>query len=144
MDLVRLIYVSVMTEECDTSALQRILEVSHAKNTARKISGMLCYDPSYFLQCLEGPPEAVNALFADIIRDERHKRVTLLEYVNIAEREFGAWSMAFVHTSNIEKQLLEKYTDGHRFDPFALSSGQAHDFLAEVAHHGSRQLARQR
>ena len=144
MDLVRLIYVSIMTEECDTSALQRILDVSHAKNTERKITGMLCYDPSYFLQCLEGPREAVNALFADIIRDARHKRVTLLEYTSIAEREFGAWSMAFVHASTIEKQTLEKYTHGVRFNPFDLGSEEAHELLLEIAHHGSKMMARQR
>jgi hypothetical protein len=133
-----------MTEECDTIALQRIMEVSHTKNAARKITGVLCFDPFFFLQCLEGPQEAVNGLYNDIVRDRRHKHVTLLGYATIDEREFGPWSMAFVHTSTIEKQILEKYTDGARFDPFVLSSGQAHDFLVEVAHHGSRQLARQR
>lgn len=144
MQLVRLIYVSVMTEECDTAALQRILEVSHAKNTARKISGMLCYDPSFFLQCIEGPQGAVNELYGDIVRDVRHRNVTLLEYASVEEREFGAWSMAFVNTSNIEKQAFEKYTRGARFDPFTLSSGEANEFLVEIAHHGSREMARQR
>jgi len=144
MDLVRLIYVSVMTDECDTSALQRILEVSHAKNTERKITGILCYDPTFFLQCLEGPPSAVNALFADIVGDPRHRRVTLLEYTDIEEREFGTWSMAFVHASTIEKSTFEKYTHGVRFNPFELSSEEAHALLVEIAHHSSRQLARQR
>jgi hypothetical protein len=144
MDLVRLIYVSVMTEECDTSALQRILEVSHAKNTERKITGMLCYAPTFFLQCLEGPRDAVNELFSDIMRDVRHKRVTLLGYANIEERDFGAWSMACVHASAVEKQTFEKYTHGVRFDPFGLESEEAHALLVEIAHHGSRMLARQR
>lgn len=144
MHLVRLIYVSTMTEACDTSALQRILDVSHIKNSARKITGMLCYDPSFFLQCLEGPQEAVNELYGDIIKDVRHKHVTLLEYVTVDEREFGAWSMAFAHSSNIDKNTFEKYTRGARFDPFALNSEQAKDFLVEVAHHGSRLMTRQR
>ncbi len=144
MGLARLIYVSVMTDECDTSALQRILDVSHARNAMRKITGMLCYDPTFFLQCLEGPRDAVNALFADIIRDRRHKRVTLLEYGSIEEREFGAWSMAFVHASTIDRHAFEKYTHGPRFNPFSLSSDEAHELLVEVAHQGSRQMARQR
>jgi hypothetical protein len=143
MQLVRLIYVSTMTEECDTSALQRILEVSHANNSAKKITGMLCYDPSFFLQCLEGPQEAVNELYSDIVRDPRHKNVTLLEYVTVGEREFGAWSMAFAHSSNIDKQTFEKYTRGARFNPFELSSEQANDFLVEIAHHSTRLMARQ-
>ena len=144
MDLVRLIYASAMTEECDTSALQRILDVSHARNTKRKITGMLCYDPSYFLQCLEGSRESVNTLFADIARDTRHKRVTLLEYTTIGEREFGAWSMAFVPVSAVDRHVFEKYRHGARFNPFELSSEDAHELLAEVASHGSRMMARQR
>lgn len=144
MQLVRLIYVSVMTEACDTSALQRILEVSRTKNTARKITGVLCYDPSYFLQCLEGPKDTINALYGDIVRDVRHKHVTLLEYATVEEREFGAWSMAFVHASTIDKQVVEKYTQGLRFDPFELSSEEANDFLVDVAHHTSRHMAAQR
>jgi len=144
MDLVRLIYVSVMTEACDTAALQRILDVSHARNTARKITGMLCYDPSFFLQCLEGPRESVNALFGDIIRDPRHKRVTLLGYTTIDERDFAAWSMAFVHASTVERHTFDKYTHGIRFDPFDLSSEEAHSLLLDVAHQSNRVLARQR
>jgi hypothetical protein len=104
---------------------------------------MLCYDPSFFLQCLEGPQEAVNELYSDIVRDPRHKNVTLLEYVTVGEREFGAWSMAFAHSSNIDKQTFEKYTRGARFNPFELSSEQANDFLVEIAHHSTRLMARQ-
>ncbi len=144
MDLVRLIYASVMTEACDTSALQRILNVSHARNTVRKITGILCYDPSYFIQCLEGPRESVNTLFADIVRDPRHQRIRLLQYTTVDEREFGAWSMAFVHASTIDKHAFEKYTHGVRFNPFDLSSEEAHELLVEVAHHAGRALVRQR
>ncbi len=144
MQLVRLIYVSTMTETCDTAALQRILEVSHAKNTIRKITGVLCYDPSYFMQCLEGPKDAVNGLYNDIVRDGRHKDVTLLEYRTVVEREFGAWSMAFVHAGNVDKTILAKYTQGARFDPFGLSSEYANEFLVEIAHSSARIMARQR
>lgn len=144
MQLVRLIYASAMTEACDTEALQKILEVSREKNTARHITGVLCYDPSYFLQCLEGPRDDVNDLYAEIIRDNRHKYVTLLEYTTVSEREFGAWSMAFVHTSTMDRELFQRYAHGGHFDPFDLGSDQANSFLLEVAHHGSRVLARQR
>jgi len=55
MNQVRLTYVSRMTESCDMEAVEEILRVSRPQNAARGITGMLCYDPQYFLQCLEGP-----------------------------------------------------------------------------------------
>jgi hypothetical protein len=145
MNLVRLIYVSVMTEECDTEALQKILEVSRKKNTARKITGVLCYDPSYFLQCLEGPRDSVNDLYAEIVRDPRHRYVTLLEYTTVTEREFGSWSMAFMHTGTLDKNLFQKYARAGHFDPFELASGEANSLLLElVTAQGDKGMARQR
>ena len=87
--LVRLIYVSVMTEACDTEALENILSVSRINNEKNNITGMLCYDPTYFLQALEGPREAINHLYTNISRDMRHQYLTLLEYTDIEQRTFG-------------------------------------------------------
>ncbi len=132
MHQVRLIYASVMTEACDTEALFEILKESRANNAANKVTGILCYDPAYFLQCLEGPREAVNALYAAINNDPRHKNVTLLEYADMGDRIFGDWSMGFLPSGILEKDLLPKYADGGAFNPFALSAEQARAFLIEV------------
>ena len=66
MKKVRLIYVSRMTEACDTKALQDILDASQKNNAERGICGVLCYDPLFFMQCLEGERDAVNEIYARI------------------------------------------------------------------------------
>ena len=139
MYMVRLIYVSRMTEDCDMSALQEILKLSRKNNKAKDITGVLCYDPSFFLQCLEGPRTAVNILYSEIQNDKRHTDVTLLEYADVEEREFADWSMAFLKSSELDKEIVQKYTIGKKFDTFKLNCNQARTFLLEIVekHHES-------
>jgi hypothetical protein len=121
-----------MTEACDMTAIQEILNVARRRNPAADITGMLCYDPKFFMQCLEGPKQAVNELYADIARDSRHTQVTLLEYQDIAERTFGSWSMAFVRASELDPQVLRQFGGLGKFDPFALNPQQARDLVLEI------------
>ena len=132
MQMVRLIYVSRMTEECDLEALENILKVSREKNSAKNITGVLFYDPAFFMQCLEGPSTAVNALYGAIVMDPRHKDVTLLEYRSVDVREFGDWSMGFVRTIDLDTQTLQLYSKTGKLDPFSLSSTEANNFLVEI------------
>lgn len=143
MPLVRLIYVSRMTQECDTDALRQILDVSRKKNAAKDITGVLCYDPMFFMQCLEGPSEAVNELYTDIARDARHTQVTLLEYCDTDRRDFADWSMAFLLTGDLDPATLRKYSDRGKFNPFALTSQQARSFLVEIVTQKRERLADQ-
>lgn len=144
MQQVRLIYVSVMTEECDTLALQEILGVSRINNAQKNITGVLCYDPAFFLQCLEGPREAVNELYSHIASDSRHKNVTLLEYADVEERLFGDWTMAFLSTTTMDRKTLDKYSVKGKFNPYALNAEQARNFLMEVVEEHHHHLAEQR
>jgi len=128
---VRLIYVSRTTEACDVTAIEEILNVSRKKNAARHITGMLCYDPAFFMQCLEGPKDAVNDLYRDIACDSRHTCVTLLAYHVIEERMFDGWSMAFVRASDLDAQTLRKFGRG-KLDPFALSPDHARDLVIDI------------
>ncbi len=133
MSIVRLIYVSRMTEACDTVALHKILEISREKNVQNDITGILCYDPQYFLQCLEGPQAAVNELYANIARDDRHARVTLLEYRDAEQRHFGDWSMAFLAPADMDPATVRKFSESGKFDPYRLTSDRALAFLTETA-----------
>ena len=132
MQLVRLVYVSRMTEECDMEALQNILEVSRRKNPAINVTGLLCYDPAFFLQCLEGPRETVNELYSKILKDERHKDVTMLECSDIDKRFFGDWAMGLLKTSDEDKKTIVEFTGSERFDPYRLSGDTVLDFLVTV------------
>lgn len=50
------------------------------------------------MQVLEGRPENVLRVFGSIERDRRHHGVTVILEEEIADREFGEWSMAFRDT----------------------------------------------
>ncbi len=133
MAMVRIIYVSRMTDECDMEGIQEILNVSRKKNATQQITGMLCYDPMFFLQCLEGPRHAVNELYGQILRDGRHTDVLLLEYADIEARSFGGWAMGFLRSADIDPRTLAPFTTGKKFDPYQLTGAQARDLLITVA-----------
>lgn len=133
MTMVRLIYASRLARGVGADDLQHILDSSRKNNEENGITGALCYDPRAFLQCLEGPRDHINALYTAIVRDDRHRDVTLIEYADIHQREFETWSMAFVRTDELDRQLLIKYSSSREFDPFEMSALQAGAFIADLA-----------
>jgi hypothetical protein len=133
MPLLSLIYVSRMTEECGMEELQSILKTSREKNAADDITGMLCYDPTFFLQCLEGPKEVVLALYESILEDSRHTKVVRLDEREIQSRVFGEWRMAFLKAPNIDARILSRFTPGPKFDPYVLEPDQAWELFRELA-----------
>lgn len=144
MNIVRLIYVSRLAKNCGVEALEKIIAASRRNNEKHGITGALCYSPRGFVQILEGPPEAVNELYNRIVRDPRHVRVTLLEYVKVPFREFEHWSMAYVRTDEIAQALLHKYSTHRVFDPFAMGPVQARVFLLAVTELNAKHLERQK
>ncbi|MCC5848204.1 MAG: BLUF domain-containing protein [Verrucomicrobia bacterium] len=133
MDLVQLIYVSRLSPDCDAESLKEILDSSRKNNRKMGITGILCRDKRFFLQCLEGSRAAVNELYATIIGDKRHSDVIILCYREIVRREFGAWSMAFVSAKKVDKVLTLQYSSSTELDPYAMPGQASHDFLVDLA-----------
>lgn len=100
MLLVRLIYASTATETLNPADYQNILASSIKNNSHTDITGMLCCDGRYFLQCLEGSRQAVNRAYLRIVNDSRHTNVMLLSYGEVAERQFSSWAMGYVALSS--------------------------------------------
>ncbi len=109
-DLVQIIYASASAEEMSGPALADILASARRKNEARNISGMLVYHRGSFLQVLEGPEDAVNALFEKIQQDPRHGEINVLFHDKIPAKEFEDWSMGYIDTSG-EAATAEGYVD---------------------------------
>ena len=133
MSLVRLIYASRFSAGVGPNDVQDILSISRANNEEKGITGGLCYDPNFFLQCLEGNRQQVNSLYGDIVRDERHKDLVLLEYSDITEHLFKNWSMAYVRIDELTEPILQKYSKDSSFDPYQMSSDQILAFIKEIA-----------
>lgn len=131
--LVRLLYASRAVTPGDPEVLAHILKQSKAHNPGCGITGVLCYSGGIFMQALEGGRNAVNALYARILRDARHKDVVLLSYAEIAERRFAGWSMGQVSLSRLNPALLLKYSECATLDPYAVSGEASMALFEELA-----------
>ncbi len=98
----RIIYCSVSTvDRADQPAeVGRILETSRRNNAAADVTGALLHTDRLFAQTLEGPFDAVQAVFERIQADPRHDDVVILQAERVEGRLFTNWSMALVEPEN--------------------------------------------
>lgn len=130
--LVRLLYVSRAVQPEDQKAVDGILRVGRQYNTDHGITGVLCYGDGVFMQCLEGARTAVNALYAVIMADPRHKDVVLLRYEEIVERRFSGWTMGLVNLNRVNRSIMLKYSELPQFNPYAVSGAASAAMLEEL------------
>lgn len=89
----QLVYESHACESLSPSDLFRIVEQSARNNLSADITGFLVYRGGQFLQLVEGPLNALDALLARLQRDPRHHSLRVLSRCAIAERAFPRWRM---------------------------------------------------
>ncbi len=132
--LVRLLYASRATVEIDDALMSAILERSRAYNPEHGITGILCSysQGKVFLQVLEGGRAAVNELYASIVRDPRHRDVTLLDYAEIGERRFAGWRMGSVNLNRVNQGSILRFSERPVLDPFSMSGQAALALLEEL------------
>lgn len=73
--------------------LDDLLSSARARNHSAGITGMLVYDKGRFLQTLEGPPDAIEAVWSSIRRDPRHRSIEVLSQRIVPTRLFSEWDM---------------------------------------------------
>jgi hypothetical protein len=100
--MLSLIYVSTSVKLLSDEELLDILKASRENNTSKDVTGLLLYKGGNFMQVLEGPDEAVEALYEKIKADPRHKDLIVLSREQISARQFPAWEMAFQNLDNPE------------------------------------------
>ncbi len=93
--LIHCIYASVAAPDFEEHEIPELLEQSRADNEKADLTGMLLYVDGSFFQVLEGRQAVVDTVYARIIRDDRHSRITLIIREPIARRNFAEWSMGF-------------------------------------------------
>jgi hypothetical protein len=91
--MLQLVYISSSTNR-GVDVTDTILATSRRNNARDGLTGLLYADGTRFLQVLEGEPGKVEAAFARIAPDARHRGVVVLSRRTIDAREFGAWEMA--------------------------------------------------
>ena len=90
-----LVYISSATQEMSCVGLHALLTKARANNRAADITGVLLYAEHSFIQVLEGAPDALDATFARIQNDPRHKNVLTLVREPIETRSFSRWTLGY-------------------------------------------------
>ncbi|MGB7418717.1 MAG: BLUF domain-containing protein [Erythrobacter sp.] len=77
----------------DSATLAGILSQARRNNSANDITGALVCRQDMYIQLIEGPEGAIDALFANICADDRHTDVELAVSAEVDERIFPEWDM---------------------------------------------------
>jgi Sensors of blue-light using FAD len=92
MSITQLIYTS-QPFGFDDAMLGGILVQARRNNARNDITGCLIVRHDLYLQLLEGPDAAIDALFAKIKADDRHLDVVSLSRATVSTRLFPDWAM---------------------------------------------------
>jgi hypothetical protein len=77
----------------DNAMLAGILSEARRNNREHGITGALICRQDMYIQLVEGPEDAIDALYERIRRDDRHIEVTLEASAIVEERMFPEWDM---------------------------------------------------
>jgi hypothetical protein len=110
MSLYCLVYVSIANQEMPDKHLEAMLKKARPKNEKAAITGMLLYRDGFFIQALEGELDAIENLFANISKDERHRNVILVYKNPIQQRRFSDWTMGFNRLDATDTDVIDGYT----------------------------------
>lgn len=133
MPLIRLVYASQFALPFNPEDAANIVEVSMVNNRKHDVTGVLCYSNYYYLQCLEGGRDEVNALYQKIVSDKRHTRPVILMYTEILHRAFDDWYMGHIPAVNISGGIILKYSKERQFNPYTMTPESAYQFLLELS-----------
>jgi hypothetical protein len=70
-----------------------IFRSATANNARDSVTGVLMFGYGSFAQVLEGPRHAVSRIFDEILKDDRHRDVTILHMGRIERRSFADWAL---------------------------------------------------
>jgi hypothetical protein len=122
-DIQQLVYASRATFQSTDNGggvepeVGRILMQSRRNNPRRGLVGALYYGDGCFFQCLEGPHAAIDTLYEQLMKDPRHRDLTVLRRQFIGATSFAGWSMKYVPAATDVQTLLALHGKD-RFDPY--------------------------
>jgi hypothetical protein len=114
-DLFRLVYRSRSTlagsAEEVRQAVDALLATARRRNAAAGVTGAVIVAPRHFVQALEGPAAAVEAIFDRICCDLRHAVIEVVECGPVLEPAFGGGAMSHLIPDAEAGALLDQVGD---------------------------------
>lgn len=113
-DLVRLIYRSrnEIPPAQFRQELGKVFLSARRNNKEKGVTGALMFYENAFAQALEGPKDAVRALFDKIKHDDRHSAIEITSDGPVDARVFGKWAMANIGEHGDPDTPLIAHGDG--------------------------------
>lgn len=102
MTVRQLVYISKAKTGITRTHIADILFTSRYNNKIHGITGFLIFLKGFFLQVLEGDFTQVNNLLKNILSDERHSGLEIVQDRFVEIHEFITWSMAFVDVGELD------------------------------------------
>ena len=97
-DCLCFLYHSVMAEPQEASCVAAIVKEARQFNASQGLSGLLVFDGMRFVQYLEGPADALQALIERLPQDPRHTQFTNVWVAQLqGKRRFADWSMGYAY-----------------------------------------------
>lgn len=133
--LVRLLYASRANGTLDEALVDSIIEQSRRNNPEHGITGILCAYPrnGIFMQVIEGARARVNGLYGNIVRDDRHRDILLLDYSEIEERRFAGWRMGSIDLNKVNLSTILRFSETSALDPYSMTGRAALALVEELA-----------
>lgn len=134
------IYVSrsLLVSEAVEAEIDKIVEISQARNANLGVTGGLVFSGTRFAQLLEGGKSEVLELKSSISGDVRHKDVTTIMLGSAAKRLFVDWSMVYSGSVRYFSKMLDRIRLSSE-----LQSDRAVSDLMEIFRQFSSQSARE-
>jgi len=140
----QILYCSIAKQPMDEHALHALAESVAPINRMDRITGLLMHSDNVFVQLIEGPRQAVQHLWARLLRDPRHFGIVqLYHYRELETRTCNHWDMKLVSfrmLQSIVHQAHEEVREGRqtawaqaieRMD-FLLSDSHWDNFVKEL------------
>ncbi len=122
---IHIVYASKAQKGLSIEDVKGIVDFAAKNNQALGVTGFMCANSRYFLQCLEGEETVVESLYDKIEKDDRHHSISLIKKEEISERDFSQWNMGVVLNVDRHKEILKAYSTDGSFDPYQLSAVQS-------------------
>ena len=101
-------YTSTATLTMSPQDLEELLTAARDFNCQNEVTGVLLHSGILFMQCFEGPGDAVQKVYGRILSSSKHKNVFVMMDEPIEKRAFGDWLMGSAKAT--ESELLQLST----------------------------------
>ena len=106
-----LAYASEAVASFNGDKIDELCKAAADRNRQVGITGYLSFLNNTFFQYLEGPENAVDEIYSDIARDERHKITRTVELGMLVKRRFARWNMLNIKETNSPEIKIQDLID---------------------------------